>query len=119
MLKRLVLFGVLAAALIYGVVHLFLLRFEVGDVYPPYSTLRADPLGTKAFYAATSELPRFEVRRNYRPIVKLNSHERMTAIWVGDFLGNRWTQDDLRALESSVKNGTRAIFAFAPASSDP
>ena len=38
----LVLFG-------FGVLRLFRLRFETGDVYPPYSSLRSDPLGAKAF----------------------------------------------------------------------
>ena len=35
-----------------GITKLFLLRFEAGDVYPPYSSLRADPLGTMVLYKA-------------------------------------------------------------------
>ena len=30
-----------------GLAKLFGLRFEQGDIYPRYSTLRADPYGTK------------------------------------------------------------------------
>ena len=33
-------------------VNLFLLRFRAGDIYPPYSSLRSDPLGTKALVKA-------------------------------------------------------------------
>ena len=45
MLKRALTIAVLLCVLVYGVVHLFLLRFETGDVYPQYSSLRADPVG--------------------------------------------------------------------------
>ena len=33
-----------------GLFQLFRLRFAVGDVYPEYSSLRSDPVGTMAFY---------------------------------------------------------------------
>ena len=56
MLKRtlisLTLALLLAGGLVYGIAHLFALRYEKGDVYPPYSTLRADPLGAKGLYDA-------------------------------------------------------------------
>ncbi len=55
---------VLGAAFVVGLAQLFVLRYEVGDVYPPYSTLRADPLGTKALVDALGVLPHVEVRRN-------------------------------------------------------
>ena len=46
----------IAAALAFGVWHLLVLRFETGDVYPAYSTLRTDPLGTKVLYDALGEV---------------------------------------------------------------
>ena len=61
----------LAAALVaftLGVVHLFDLRFSLGDVYPPYSTLRADPLGAEVFYEALAAQPALGVERNLRPL---------------------------------------------------
>ena len=39
-----------------GVIRLFQLRFEAGDVYPPYSSYRADPLGTRALYQSLENL---------------------------------------------------------------
>lgn len=45
-----VVFALILAGLLYGVYELLVLRFRVGDVYPPYSSLRTDPLGTKALY---------------------------------------------------------------------
>ena len=47
---------------------MFDLRFSTGEVYPYYSTLRSDPLGTKALYYSLQELPGLRVERNVRPL---------------------------------------------------
>jgi hypothetical protein len=49
----------------FGIVQLFELRFEAGDVYPPYSSLRADPLGAMAFYESLGRMPGISVRRDF------------------------------------------------------
>ena len=49
-----------------GVAELFKLRFESGDVYPAYSSLRLDPLGTSAFYESLSAMPGLDVQRDFR-----------------------------------------------------
>ena len=54
-----------AAAFTFGLVRLFQLRFEVGDVYPAYSSLRSDPLGTMAFYESLGRVPGFSARRDF------------------------------------------------------
>ncbi len=42
--------AVLGLALFFGfLTQLLLLRYERGDIYPPCSTLRADPLGRAPF----------------------------------------------------------------------
>ena len=61
----------LAAVFALGVGHLFQLRFSLGDVYPPYSTLRTDPLGAKAIYEALAAQPALSVERNLRPLDQL------------------------------------------------
>jgi hypothetical protein len=38
-----------------------------GDVYPPYSTFRSDPLGTRALFEALGEQPGLDVRRLLSP----------------------------------------------------
>ena len=58
----------LAAAFFYGVTRLFVLRYEKGDVYPPYSSLRADPLGVKGIYEALDGLSGVEASRNFRAL---------------------------------------------------
>jgi hypothetical protein len=52
------------AALTYGLIQLLALRFESGDVYPEYSSLRSDPLGTMAFYESIGNLDGFTATRD-------------------------------------------------------
>ena len=54
-----------AALFVFGLVHLFKLRFEAGDVFPAYSSLRADPLGAQALYESLERMPGLMVRRDY------------------------------------------------------
>ena len=53
----------------FGLIHLFNLRFESGDNYPPYSSLRAAPLGSKALYESLDQL--MPARRHLQPLSKL------------------------------------------------
>ncbi len=57
---------------VYGLLKLFWLRFEAGDIYPPYSSLRTDPLGTCAFYESLEALPEVAAERNYLPFDRLD-----------------------------------------------
>ena len=60
----LILLGLVAAGFALGVIHLFNLRLETGDNYPPYSSLRADPLGSKAICESLNNL--LPAGRHYR-----------------------------------------------------
>lgn len=119
MLKRALTIAVLLCVLIYGVVHLFLLRFETGDVYPQYSSLRADPIGAKAFYDALADLPLLTVRRNYRPIEKLRPSEPATLLYAGTSHYASWRADELHAVEALSKEGARVVITFLPVARGP
>jgi len=54
-----------AIGFVVGLGYLFRLRFDAGDVYPEYSSLRADPLGTMAFFESLEQMPGLSVRRDY------------------------------------------------------
>lgn len=58
------------ALLAGGLCYLFALRFSAGDIYPAYSSLRTDPLGTKAFYDGLNACGRVRAKRKYRPLVR-------------------------------------------------
>ena len=104
----------LASALVYGVAQLFTLRLERGDVYPPYSTLRSDPLGAKAIYEALDELPGCDVRRSFRPLIRLHPASPVTLIYAGIKRQSEWGEEEFRELQSLVASGTRVVFAFTP-----
>jgi hypothetical protein len=116
MLKRALPLALLVfAAFAFAVIRLFSLRFEAGDVYPPGSTLRTDPLGSKAFYAALAELPGATVARNRTAIEKLPMPAGRTTVFL---LGERAA--DLRRDEDSVeelcelaRRGARVVVALA------
>ena len=120
MLKRalITLAGImLAFGLLYGVVYLCLIRFSAGDVYPPLSSLRADPLGMKALHDAVREAG-FNAERNYRPIQYLNAgqHEPFTLFYGGVSFETQIDLDEWSDLLQAAAQGNRVVLAFAPVS---
>ena len=61
----LIILSVSLALFAAGLAHLFKLRFDVGDIYPEYSSLRSDPLGTMALYEGLERIPALSVRRDF------------------------------------------------------
>lgn len=104
----------LAGTFVFGLARLFTLRYQAGEVYPAYSTLRADPLGAKAIYDALRELPGMEVRRNFLPLKKLQPGQPVTLVYAGVQPQSYWTERELQELETLLANGSRVVFAFFP-----
>ena len=108
--------AVVVIAFIAGLAHLFMLRFERGDIYPAYSTLRSDPLGTRALYKSAENLNVFSITRNYLPLNQVEFNHRTSFFYLGihasdsesvpDYVSNAF--DDL-----TDKNG-RLIVSFYP-----
>ena len=48
-----------------GLLILFKARFDRGDVYPPYSSLRTDPLGTMALFESLNRLQNVRATRDF------------------------------------------------------
>lgn len=103
----------LALGLVAGLLHLFQLRFETGDVYPPYSSQRADPLGTKALHDALSDF--VSVHRNFSPLTRLNDGTGICLLLLGvDPESALFTTNQYRALETFVRTGGRLVVSFKP-----
>jgi len=92
---------------------IFQLRIGGGDLYPEYSSLRADAIGTRAFYAALAEVPGLQVERDFRPVAKLGALPRLVLL-----PGLHW-QDwqkvpagQLAALNAAAGGGARVVLAF-------
>lgn len=101
-----------------GLVHLFHLRFESGDNYPPYSSLRADPLGTKALYESFE--PLVETRRHLRSLAKLPDGPDTTLLWLGAEPADlRFSPEDYQRLETFVRSGGRLVISLLPSQIAP
>src|SRR5947209_11311272 len=66
------------AGFVWGLVQLFKLRFELGDVYPEYSSLRSDPLGTMALCESLERIPGLTVTRDFSSNNRLPEEPRTT-----------------------------------------
>ena len=104
------------AAFAFGLVQLFQLRFEVGDVYPPYSSLRADPLGAMAFYESLEKLPGVSVRRDFAATDRL-PEEPGTAYLHLAAMPIEWDaldNDAFREMKNFLARGGRLVIAYYP-----
>ncbi|MST95172.1 MAG: DUF4350 domain-containing protein [Pedosphaera sp.] len=103
----------LLAAFGWGLIALFNLRFAAGDAQPEYSSLRADPLGTKALYESLK--PLLPVRRNLQPLLKIPDDQPATLLFAGveaDDLDLPWA--DFKHLESFLQHGGRVVITLYP-----
>lgn len=107
---------VFAALFLYGILHLLFMRFGAGDIYPAYSSLRSDPLGTKILYDSFSRMDALRVDRLYAPLQTFQDSPDTCLIFLGikspgDFLVPRkWLDQFNRVLNS----GARIVIALAP-----
>lgn len=107
------------AALIFfgiGLYNLFSARFRIGDVYPAYSSLRADPLGTKVFFKALDGLDDINVERILRPLSGLTGDKDTTLFVLG--VDRAWMEtgdpDIYRALSWLTASGGRLVISLYP-----
>jgi hypothetical protein len=103
----------LAASAFYGFYKLLELRFESGDVYPPSSSLRADPLGTEVLYDALAGLHGLSVSRNFQSLDKIPHPDGATIFYTG-IASKPLSQDASDYLNALVKNGARLVITMEP-----
>jgi hypothetical protein len=107
---------IMLAGFIYGTIRLFELRFESGSIYPPYSTLRTDPLGTSAFYEGLGSTGTVKASRNIENISRISSPGGRTLFILGSSTygfsscGKNYNE----ALENFASSGGRLVISFAP-----
>jgi hypothetical protein len=99
---------------LFGLLELFQMRFQSGDIYPIYSSLRTDPLGTKAYYEALAAMPGLSVSRNYKPLPKLKGDSTLFVLGVNGYAVEFIEDTEVKALESFVSDGGRLIMTLLP-----
>jgi len=106
----------LAVAFVLSLARLVQYRFAAGDIYPPASSLRADPLGTKALREALALLPGLRVERNHESIARLADAGGTTLLLLGVAPDSKASPmlvpADNDALERRVRRGDRLVLAF-------
>jgi len=97
---------------------LLFLAFEIGDVYPPFSSHRSELDGTEVLYEALERFPDLHVSRHYGPAGSGSASTDTTMIVAG-FSGVNWyfaDEDELRELLRAADRGTRLVMALDPSS---
>ncbi len=108
----------LAVVLAFGasLLRLFEYRFAAGDIYPPGSSRRADPLGSKALLEGLGLLPGLRVERNYERLTRLGEPTGTTLVLLGVGPDNIWgpmpTPDENEALDQFIRRGGRLVLAL-------
>jgi len=116
-----VLLAASAIAFAFGVVWLFELRFEAGDVYPPYSSLRSDPLGAMALYESLENMPGLTVQRDFSSSNELPETPNTAYLQLGG-RADEWKSlpnDLYREIAAFVSRGGRLVIAFYPETHEP
>ena len=106
--------GLVFAVFVAGLVLLFRLRLGQGDVFPVYSSLRADPLGTLALHDSLQQLPGLQVERRLKPLASLELSKPQTILLAG-LPEKKWTQvttAEFDALNAAVRAGSRLVIAL-------
>lgn len=106
----------LAAGFLGGMAHLLVMRFETGDVYPPYSSFRSDPLGTRGFFESLEALDGVTVERNLRPLDRIDPQRRATLFIVGAsvFPVDEMPREMAETLDRLVEAGNRVVITLKP-----
>jgi len=100
----------IAVGFVWGVLHLFGLKFTEGDVYPEYSSLRSDPSGVKLLYDSLARIPGLTASRNYLPLGSL-SGEHATLVLLG--LQAAALAEHAAALQILAGRGNRVVAGMA------
>jgi hypothetical protein len=104
----------LVAVFVAGLTALLVMRFERGDVYPPYSSLRSDPLGTRVLFESLKALAPDTARRWHRPPDQVDLNPATTFLICGfgsdlsAMRGRLWE----RLLDRLAGDGGRVVITF-------
>jgi hypothetical protein len=95
------------------VVYVFGVEFAAGDVYPEYSSLRADPKGAKLLLDSLARIPGVSAERSYLPLDFLQE-DQATVLLLGldpESFANTPTPY-LKSIEKLAARGNRVVAAL-------
>jgi hypothetical protein len=104
---------VLGSLFCYGIVHLLLMRFTVGDVYPPYSSLRSDPVGAEVLHDSLKLIPNLSVERLLRPIDDVAIPDQALVLFL-NAPAEDFSAPQLDSLEHAMVSGAHVFVSVPP-----
>jgi hypothetical protein len=118
MKKALPLLVLIGCAALFAGSLFFLLqrRFASGDVYPPSSSLRSDPLGTMLIFESLQALPGVQVSRDQSAVNRLPDGNNTTYMHFAATAGD-WTTvpaDTFRIIDRFLLEGGRLVITLSP-----
>jgi hypothetical protein len=102
-----------------GVLHLLRLRYARGDVYPPYSSLRTDPLGARILHDALAESGAVAVERNFGAWSRLEGGAGTTVLILGLRPGEEAAGPMLEFAQRLAARGSRVVLTLAAETTVP
>jgi hypothetical protein len=105
------LFAVAALLFAGGLWQLANRELAGGGVYPEYSSLRADPDGSKLLFDALGRLPGIAVERNFLPLNAVQE-EHAAILMIGVPPQSLDTEAELHPIEALAFAGNRVLVAF-------
>ncbi|MBI5552870.1 MAG: hypothetical protein HY911_15275 [Desulfobacterales bacterium] len=111
-----IIFSLCALVFVLGLGGLFWLRFQAGDLYPPYSSLRGDPLGIQVFFESVQSVGEAGAERSFRALDQVAMTPATTLLVCGVHHGAPLLEDRAweRLLERLSSQGGRLVLAFRP-----
>ncbi len=104
-----------AALFVWGAWEATISPIASGEVYPPYSSLRTDPLGAKALYESLAELPGLQVSRSYKERASIDPGKVLLVLGVDSPSWAVSKKETLDEYEMLLDRGGRLVLAFVPA----
>lgn len=108
---------ILGIVLAFGFLEILEKRLQDGDIYPHYSSLRSDPLGTSALYESLEGVEGLSVRRNIKHLNQLGYLDSETCLLLVGYPRDEFPE--IRAPKDSpvmkaVREGGRLVIAMNP-----
>jgi hypothetical protein len=109
---------ILLVALAWGFEQVVVSPLETGSVYPEYSSLRSDPMGTLALYESLSIVMKVERLYKSRQQTQAGSGTTFFILGVDPEAWAKVKDDTLKDYEKLTAAGARLVIAFLPISKD-
>jgi hypothetical protein len=104
------------ALFLFGIIQLMEFRFELGDVYPAYSSLRSDPQGTMALYESLARVDGLRVERDFSTANRLPAGKDTTYLHLATSVDEWELVSDkmFSEVERFVAEGGRLLITMRP-----